>query len=991
MLFFIVFNIVFLAANTGKAYAATISVTGKAKVLNTANSYLDFTSYNSNVAIDDGSGNFSGYAFLEDMGWVAFGTTDNSLGPVNLNLTTGAVTGKAKVLSTGAYLDFTNYNSNVTASLATGAFSGYVFSEDAGWINFADTGVSSASPFLPTAPSGLSGTAESTTTITWSWTDNSGNETGFKVEDSSNNSKSGNLAAGTTSWQETSLSPNTSYTRHIHAFNTSGDSSSSGNATTVTLSTALTSSSVSSDKSSSTWYNTSSFVFSNGITGGFGGQAQYFRYAWDTSSTHTWTGSETQWTSGTLTTTATSDSNSWYLHLKGYNSADTENGTLNLGPFYYDATAPNSFDLDSPDGDSYTRSERPTFRWKVASIGDATSGLSKYKLEVDNGDTGDFAIDEIPVSRTTDYETTKYLVHYDGFSDTDSSNNYISIYTKHSIDWGSSENDGKLKAGKRTWKVIAVDSAGNSRDASRTLYVDYTNPSLSSITIADTDNLGEKDGYTVVSNLRPTIKGDISDNYSPDKVEISFFKQNFFLGIETGRTLLLQKALDLKNTTNKTTLSFSISLSQDIDYGKYRVEATGTDKAGNRSVQTTFNLWVLTDDKAKLILTGGKSEKERKKITEEVNNKAQVSLPELEKKAILRREKEAREFSKITETFKDSLAYAAHNFQFTIFNLQSIFNDSISNVKNMAGNVSKSIAGAYNVIAGGREAISNRVDTAISSSGKVLIAWTGSSAKAYRNTANSAPGIVGDAMLAAGNITGKFLAFNYNLGTEFAKEQENVEKQIGKTQEETGENIRTSAQNTQLFFENSGKLAAGAVLVGSREISGVISEVNKELARSQEETKKQIAKTHKNTSDVFSRIVVKAKDGGNVALRSVLHPAEKSKNFAERLISGTIIAMATFQSYMFDNKPTKIEDVALTEIGKDYATVTWKTNHYTRNNKVNYGRTLTYDQSAWGKDGEKNHKVKITNLKPGVKYFFEVMSQNKNYAYDAYYSFETKK
>jgi hypothetical protein len=114
--------------------------------------YLDFDSYNSNVMVDSVTGNFSGYAWLEDLGWVAFGTTDNAEGPVNMNMTSGAVTGKAEVVSTGAFLDFTNYSSNVSAVLATGIFSGHVWSEDVGWIDFADTGVTSASPLLTPTP-----------------------------------------------------------------------------------------------------------------------------------------------------------------------------------------------------------------------------------------------------------------------------------------------------------------------------------------------------------------------------------------------------------------------------------------------------------------------------------------------------------------------------------------------------------------------------------------------------------------------------------------------------------------------------------------------------------------------------------------------------------------------------------------------------------------------------------------------------------------------
>ena len=61
--------------------------------------------------------------------------------------------------------------------------------------------------------------------------------------------------------------------------------------------------------------------------GGFGpGTLQYYRYAWDQSPTHTWTDTEAQWSSGTITTVPVSAGN-WYLHVKGYNGADVGNGT----------------------------------------------------------------------------------------------------------------------------------------------------------------------------------------------------------------------------------------------------------------------------------------------------------------------------------------------------------------------------------------------------------------------------------------------------------------------------------------------------------------------------------------------------------------------------------------------------------------------------------------------------------------------------------------
>lgn len=122
-------------------YAASLAIIGKAISSNTG-AYLDFAQYNSNVRVNWSNGNFEGYAFSEDVGWVAFGTDDNAQGPVHVNPSTGVVTGKAKVISTGAFLDFSAYNSNVIVSTSTGVMSGYVWSEDVGWLDFGTSGVS---------------------------------------------------------------------------------------------------------------------------------------------------------------------------------------------------------------------------------------------------------------------------------------------------------------------------------------------------------------------------------------------------------------------------------------------------------------------------------------------------------------------------------------------------------------------------------------------------------------------------------------------------------------------------------------------------------------------------------------------------------------------------------------------------------------------------------------------------------------------------------
>lgn len=125
--------------------AGSISISGRATITN-SNGYLDFNAspYNSNVTADKSTRVFSGYAWSEDVGWVAFGTTDNPDGPVSMNAGTGLLSGKARIMETGQDLDFnaSPRGSNVVMNINTGQLSGYAWSDDIGWLNF--TGVEAA-------------------------------------------------------------------------------------------------------------------------------------------------------------------------------------------------------------------------------------------------------------------------------------------------------------------------------------------------------------------------------------------------------------------------------------------------------------------------------------------------------------------------------------------------------------------------------------------------------------------------------------------------------------------------------------------------------------------------------------------------------------------------------------------------------------------------------------------------------------------------------
>jgi phosphodiesterase/alkaline phosphatase D-like protein len=109
---------------------------------------------------------------------------------------------------------------------------------------FTNTTLSSATATGPTAPSGLTASAASSSQINLTWTDNSNNETGFKIDRSTNANFSQNLttatvAANTTTYSATGLSGTTTYYFRVRATNASGDSASTMTASATTLSSGI--------------------------------------------------------------------------------------------------------------------------------------------------------------------------------------------------------------------------------------------------------------------------------------------------------------------------------------------------------------------------------------------------------------------------------------------------------------------------------------------------------------------------------------------------------------------------------------------------------------------------------------------------------------------------------------------------------------------------------------------------------------------------------
>ena len=119
-------------------------------------------------------------------------------------------------------------------------------------------------PNPPSPPSGLTATAVSSTQINLAWTDNSSNETGFRIE-----RKVGagsfvfltNVSANVTSYPNTSCSASTTYTYRVRAYNSGGSSGWTNEASDITFPAApssLTATAVSSTQIDLQWTDNSS-------------------------------------------------------------------------------------------------------------------------------------------------------------------------------------------------------------------------------------------------------------------------------------------------------------------------------------------------------------------------------------------------------------------------------------------------------------------------------------------------------------------------------------------------------------------------------------------------------------------------------------------------------------------------------------------------------------------------------------------------------------
>jgi hypothetical protein len=136
-----------------------------------------------------------------------------------------------------------------------------------GFSDYTTVALGTTLPAPPSTPTGLSAARSGPGALTLTWTDASNNESGFKIERSLDGANYGQIAmvgAGITTYPDSGLLTNTSYTYRVRAFNAGGHSSYSASATAVTAPilpsapTALAVTTVSGSELKLTWNDNSS-------------------------------------------------------------------------------------------------------------------------------------------------------------------------------------------------------------------------------------------------------------------------------------------------------------------------------------------------------------------------------------------------------------------------------------------------------------------------------------------------------------------------------------------------------------------------------------------------------------------------------------------------------------------------------------------------------------------------------------------------------------
>lgn len=256
-------------------------------------------------------------------------------------------------------------------------------------------------PVAPAAPSNLAASA-SGTQVTLSWTDNSNNETDFRIERKTgaagSYSQIGTVGANTSTYTDAGLSNGTTYFYRVRACNAGGCSTYSNEASATTAPAAIAPSATTGGASS---VNTSSATVSGSVNPN--GQATMAWFEWGTSSTLSNSMSTAAQSVGSGTSAQTVSANlsglaagtTYYFRVVAQNSAGTSRGGVQSFTTAQVPPAPPS-DLSAKESDKQIR-----LTWR-----DNSNNETEFRIERKQGQGGSWSQIATVGANVTSYNDT---------------------------------------------------------------------------------------------------------------------------------------------------------------------------------------------------------------------------------------------------------------------------------------------------------------------------------------------------------------------------------------------------------------------------------------------------------------------------------------------------------------------------------------------------------------------------------------------------------
>ncbi len=261
-----------------------------------------------------------------------------------------------------------------------------------------------------------------------------------------------------------------------------------------------------------------------------------------------------------ISSALTDASHTIYVRSTDDSSNVTTSGSETTDIFTVDTTSPASMTLVSPTGYSQSNS-RPTLVFRKSS--DANS-ISSYTVSLDADKNRSWTTSGIPASGNgsasyvwKDSSDVKIEFFYENSGD--ATNDEVRVYFK-----GVDTNE--LTEGKHSWKVIAYDNAGNSKETSAEFYLDKTAPSISELSIVDNNfvQYGQINKLSFLNRL-PSFSGKASDPYIGSEVTNSNGSKDTFAKVTSSLdklTLILKRLQDGQNPLS-TSAIYSTYLTKD--------------------------------------------------------------------------------------------------------------------------------------------------------------------------------------------------------------------------------------------------------------------------------------------------------------------------------------------------------------------------------------------------------------------------------------------